>query len=148
MTVIAEGAVRAVLDSAAVLAFAFDEPQAGIIEQQLPSSAASTVTVAEVYAKLLRRGSDPERIGPLLVELGLRVERFTLADAIASAQVERLDMARREQLGEDADPHLRKQLSLGDRCCLALALRLGVPAVTADRVWADLGDPVKVQLFR
>ena len=27
-------------------------------------------------------------------------------------------------------------LGLGDRLCLALAARLGVPAVTADRPWA------------
>jgi hypothetical protein len=31
-------------------------------------------------------------------------------------------------------------LSLGDRCCLALALRLGVPAVTGDRSWLGLQE--------
>jgi ribonuclease VapC len=29
-------------------------------------------------------------------------------------------------------------VSLGDRACLALALRLGLPALTADRRWLDL----------
>ena len=37
-------------------------------------------------------------------------------------------------------------LSFGDRACLALARRLGLPALTAERAWAelDLGIPVEV----
>jgi ribonuclease VapC len=39
--------------------------------------------------------------------------------------------------------------SLGDRACLATALRLGLPAVTADKVWANIADPeVKVVTIR
>lgn len=32
-------------------------------------------------------------------------------------------------------------LSLGDRSCLALAARLGLPALTADRAWRRLSLP-------
>ena len=39
-------------------------------------------------------------------------------------------------------------LSLGDRACLALAQRLGVPAITADRAWTTLGLPITVQVIR
>lgn len=39
-------------------------------------------------------------------------------------------------------------LSLADRACLALARRLNVPVVTADREWADLNLGVIVQLIR
>lgn len=39
-------------------------------------------------------------------------------------------------------------LSLADRACLALARRLGVPAVTADRAWGDLDVGVEVRLIR
>lgn len=35
-------------------------------------------------------------------------------------------------------------LSLADRACLALAGRLGVPAVTADRTWLSLDIGVEV----
>jgi len=39
-------------------------------------------------------------------------------------------------------------LSLGDRACLALGERLGLPVVTADRAWADLDLDVAVSLIR
>ena len=41
-------------------------------------------------------------------------------------------------------------LSLGDRFCLALAKREGLPAMTADRRWKEVADPagVKVVLIR
>ena len=39
-----------------------------------------------------------------------------------------------------------KGLSEGDRACLALAGALGVPAVTADRPWADVAEDLGVQV--
>jgi ribonuclease VapC len=39
-------------------------------------------------------------------------------------------------------------LSLGDRACLSLGLRLNLPVLTCDRVWAELGLPLTIQLLR
>ncbi|MBA2515401.1 MAG: hypothetical protein H0V26_13925 [Solirubrobacterales bacterium] len=39
-------------------------------------------------------------------------------------------------------------LSLADRCCLALAHRLGLPILTANRAWATIDVGVEVQLIR
>jgi ribonuclease VapC len=39
-------------------------------------------------------------------------------------------------------------LSLGDRACLALARRLDVPAVTADRAWLNVDAGVDVVCVR
>jgi PIN domain nuclease of toxin-antitoxin system len=39
-------------------------------------------------------------------------------------------------------------LSLADRACLALAKRLDLPVVTADRDWAGLDLGITVQLIR
>ena len=39
-------------------------------------------------------------------------------------------------------------LSLGDRACLQLAARRGLPAVTADQGWAELDVGAEVQLIR
>ena len=41
-----------------------------------------------------------------------------------------------------------KGLALGDRACLALAQRLGAPAVTAERAWDKLDIDVEIQLIR
>ncbi len=40
----------------------------------------------------------------------------------------------------------RAGLSIGDRACLALALRLGVPALTADRSWQSIASAVGVEI--
>ena len=39
-------------------------------------------------------------------------------------------------------------LSLGDRACLQLATRRGLPALTADRAWAEIDAGVEVRLIR
>jgi ribonuclease VapC len=39
-------------------------------------------------------------------------------------------------------------LSLGDRACLSLGLRLGVSVLTSDRVWASLGLGISIQVIR
>lgn len=39
-------------------------------------------------------------------------------------------------------------LSLADRACLTLAKRLGVPALTTDRAWADADTGAEIQLVR
>jgi PIN domain nuclease of toxin-antitoxin system len=46
-------------------------------------------------------------------------------------------------------PHTRQQgLSLGDRACLSLGLRLGLTVVTCDRAWAQLPLELEVQVVR
>ncbi|WP_236627700.1 hypothetical protein [Caulobacter sp. B11] len=44
--------------------------------------------------------------------------------------------------------HRHRGLSLGDRACLALAMREKLPVMTADRAWSDLDLPVEVVLIR
>jgi PIN domain nuclease of toxin-antitoxin system len=39
-------------------------------------------------------------------------------------------------------------LSLGDRACLALALKTGYSAVTSDRVWKNLNIKLNVKIIR
>lgn len=65
---------------------------------------------------------------------GLRVIAFTTEDA--------------DTVGDMWPATRAKGLGIADRACLALARRMGVPAVTADRAWAELHLGVEVVLIR
>ncbi|MGB6551513.1 MAG: hypothetical protein WBF24_22115, partial [Xanthobacteraceae bacterium] len=43
---------------------------------------------------------------------------------------------------------VKRGLSLGDRACLALAEREGVPALTGDRNWVGAVSGIEIRLFR
>ncbi len=66
--------------------------------------------------------------------LGVRVEPLTEADAVTAASLWTSTRA--------------AGLSLGDRCCLALAARLDLTTVTADTAWAALDIPIPVRTIR
>lgn len=122
------------IDASALLALLFAEPGAEIVADAIAAGAAtSAVNLSEVATVLIRHKRDPEDIlRPVHVQLA--VEAFTYEDAIAAAALQ--------------SKTFRKGLSLGDRSCLALAQRLAVPALTAERVWAELEIDVDVQLIR
>lgn len=110
-----------VLDASVLLAYLQDEPGADEVEVELSSGASrcSAVNWSETAQKVLQRGGDWDLARSLLLSYDLMVEPVSADDAEAAAAL----WARR--------PHL----SLGDRLCLALAGRLEVPALTADRAW-------------
>lgn len=123
-----------VLDASAVLASFRDEVGGDRVRPLLNVSLLSTVNLAETATRLLELGVSPEAIDGL--PESLRCEVIPL-DA---------DLAFRAA-------HLRTQtrhlgLSLGDRACLALAQREGLPVLTADRSWAKLDVGVEVVLIR
>jgi PIN domain nuclease of toxin-antitoxin system len=114
--------VRSVLDASAVLVYLQREIGYEKVRAALAQGAAvSTVNMAEVYAKVVDRDLPLTEIAALLEGLGVRVIPFTDQDARESAGI----YSRAKRFG----------LSLGDRACLALGLRLGLPVFTADRTW-------------
>ncbi|PWJ54967.1 PIN domain nuclease, a component of toxin-antitoxin system (PIN domain) [Quadrisphaera granulorum] len=124
-----------VLDASAVLALVHDEPGADVVVETLPGSVLGAANLAEVIGKLTDEDVDPSRLRQLLAAAGVRIEPVTEADAELAGALRGLPGGR--------------QLSLGDRCCLALTVRSDPPAVlTADRAWADLDLPIDVQLLR
>ncbi len=141
-----------VLDASALFALALDEPGAETVASHLPRAKVSTVTLSEVYAKTLSQADlDVRAFGGQLSTVGVTFESFSQRDADLSLLVRQLDDARLAALPDDLPDeqrYKRKRASLGDRCCLALALRLGAPAMTSDTTWFDLGDPLRIISFR
>jgi ribonuclease VapC len=130
--------VTAVLDASALLALLKGEPGAERVAEALERGAyLSAVNLAEVLSKLADWGEDPAEAQARMAQVGLlgaavEVLPFTGKDALEVARLRALTRA--------------YGLSFGDRACLALARRLGLPALTAERAWAelDLGIPVEV----
>jgi len=129
-----------VLDASALLAYLNDEAGAQVVEESLVrGSAISAVNLAEVLSKLAEVGEDPQDVSDNLRRRGLLGGKLVVSplgpdDAVTIARLHRTTRSH--------------GLSLGDRACLGLALRLRVPALTADRAWSRLKTPVKVITVR
>jgi PIN domain nuclease of toxin-antitoxin system len=132
--------VSCVLDASTLLAFLQGEPGAERVAQALARPAAiSAINYAEALGKLADDGETAEGLAHRFEAEGfiggvLEVEAVTPEDAPVIAALGRST----RQLG----------LSLGDRACLALALRLRLPVMTADRAWQELGLEIEVETIR
>lgn len=113
-----------VLDASAVLALLNREPGGERVEDYLADGVISAVNAAEVLSKLADAGLTAGEAKESLSLLGISIVAFELRDAEAVAALR---------------GHTKsKGLSLGDRACLALGLRLGAVVVTSERSWAGL----------
>lgn len=128
---------HAVLDASALLAYMRDETGGDRVAEAIQRGCAvGVLNVAEVLSKLAEQGTDPERSLERLrsLEPALTIVPPTERDAVAIAKLR---------------PKTRSAgLSLGDRACIALAERLGAPAMTADREWARSDLETEVVLIR
>ncbi len=123
-----------VLDASALLAMLQEEPGGDVVQELLETAAISSVNWSEVIQKSLERQMDVEGLRHDLEALGLAILPFTAVLAETTAELR----SATRQAG----------LSLGDRACLALAAVLGLPAITTDRIWPDLGLPIKIRVVR
>jgi ribonuclease VapC len=124
------------LDTSAIIAVVRGEPGADLVSRRLGGGLLCTVNFAEVIGSMARRGIDPGELRATLA--GLPVTLVALDPDLAYRAGALEPVTRREGL------------SLGDRACLALAERHGVPALTADRSWAAAGARlgIAVELIR
>jgi PIN domain nuclease of toxin-antitoxin system len=123
-----------VLDASALLAVLQSEPGAKTAEEALEYGAMSTVNWSEVRQRSISRGVDVAQLRSSVEALGLRIVEFHVEDADAAA---------------DLWPASRRfGLSLGDRACIALAQRLRLPVLTADRAWLDANLGVEIHAIR
>jgi PIN domain nuclease of toxin-antitoxin system len=124
-----------ILDASALLAYVKNEPGGEAVQRRLGGDTAiSAVNLAEVVSKLIDAGWTEESIRGTFAATQAQRVTFEPLDAYVTG------------LLRERTTH--RGLSLADRACLALALRLGVPALTADRSWADLDVGVEVIVVR
>lgn len=126
-----------VIDTSAILAYAFAEKGATKVERWIDEGAVvSALTVQETMSKLCQTGMAMEEAEELIRALGLAVHPLDFDLAVRAGGM----FALTKPFG----------LSHGDRACLALGQKLAVPVITADKVWSkvarDLG--LRVEQFR
>jgi len=123
-----------VLDSSAILSVLNEEPGADVVIARLDDAFVSTVNYAEVVAKLVERGGTLAHAHAALRSIVVTTVDFDIG------------LARRT--GALRAETMKRGLSLGDRACLALAEREGIPAMTADRSWIGAVAGIQIQLIR
>lgn len=121
-----------VLDTSAVLAVLLAEPGQEQALHRVEGAMISSVNVAEVVTKCVELRFSEQVAIDYIEASNLTVVDFNHELAIATGLLQK-----RAPKGV---------LSLGDRACLALALRENATAVTADRIWStlDLGCPIEL----
>jgi PIN domain nuclease of toxin-antitoxin system len=121
-----------VLDTSAVLALLFDEPGADEVKSVLASAILSAINYAEVLGRYERDGKDSRSIATRIAGDTREIVAFDASMAYDAAHLMRIT----RPFG----------LSLGDRCCLALAMQRKCPVLTADRIWLRLSLPTPLEI--
>lgn len=122
-----------VIDTSAILAYAFAEKGAAKVERWIDDGAAvSALTVQETVSKLCQTGMGLEETDELVRALGLAVHPLDFDLAIRAGGMFALTKA----FG----------LSHGDRACLALGQKLALPVVTADKAWSKVARDLRLRV--
>jgi ribonuclease VapC len=122
----------AVLDASALLALILGEPGGDKVQRLLTDCAVTAVNLGEVIGHFAGIGASEADIRLMLDPLPF--VRVALDEELAFIAGLMLPATR------------RAGLSFGDRACLALASKLGVRALTADRAWQRIGGAVGVEI--
>ena len=125
--------MTAVLDASAVLALLLSEAGAARVASVLAGSQMSAVNYAEVFTHYAKLGSSQTDIEDVVDALPIEIVPLDAELARMAGMLRPLTI----ELG----------LSLGDRCCLALAQRSGLPAWTADKAWRTIASATNVKVI-
>lgn len=126
---------KVVLDASALLALIKNETGGNIIENLLGNIVMSSVNVSEVASILLDSSMSLEECKDVIEPFVDSIISFDSELSFVAASLKKLTK--------------HKGLSLGDRACIALGIKLKAPIYTADKVWAELNiDKADIKLIR
>jgi ribonuclease VapC len=125
---------EAVLDASALIAFLRNEPGSDKVASVLSSSCISAVNMAETLGKMVQYGKPLEDVAHQVQRLRIPVIPFD--DELAGITASLWKTTR--TVG----------MSLGDRACLALALKTTLPALTTEEAWLRCGIDVQIVKIR
>ena len=120
----------AVLDSSVIIAILKNEP--GACDSHLCNGLVSTVNLVEVATRLITLGCSEDQATTIMSELPVKAIDFTKELVNTTAFL----MGKTKRYG----------LSLGDRACLATAMMHNLPVLTADRIWKELAQELKLEI--
>lgn len=124
-----------VFDSSAVIALLKGEPGANLVQSLLQEAVISAVNMQEVAKRMIEAGASQNEARETISKLKLEILAHEAEDAYMAASL----ISHTKKFGR----------GLGDRSCMALAIRLGVPALTTDREWTGIEAPgLEVRLIR
>jgi ribonuclease VapC len=125
---------RYVLDSSVVIAILRREQGIEGIEPFFTNACISTVILAEIVTKCIELGIAPQAGIDFVADSDIELVELSAELAVLAGQLRRRA--------------LKGVLSLGDRACIATAIKLGGTAVTADRIWAEFDLGCEIELIR
>ncbi len=125
---------NAVLDASAILAFLNLEAGSDRVAAVSGKKIVSTVNLSEVLGKLVDLGMPEKEIQQILAYLKCDIRAFSPEDAMMTARLHSLNRS--------------LSLSFGDLACLALAKKLQLPVLTADRSWSKLNFAIDIKVIR
>jgi PIN domain nuclease of toxin-antitoxin system len=105
-----------------------------VTDELLERSIASTVNLAEVQSKLVKKGYAPHEAWEDTFSAVKLVEPYTSDHARIAGDL----ITATEKYG----------LSLGDRSCLALAIALKAPVYTTEQSWRNLKVGIPIHVIR
>jgi len=133
---------NAVLDASALLAYLQGEQGSGRVADAVGTGCCiSSANLAEVLTKRADAGDDPR-------ELARNLEGAGLVGNGGAIEVVDLDYEHAIEMAVIRSVTRSAGLSLGDRACLALALRRQCDALTTDTAWATVPVAVNVVVIR
>ncbi len=126
---------KVILDASALLALIKNESGADKVEPLLGLIVMSSVNVSETTAILLESEMSLKEAQDCLLPLISVMMPFDEEQAFQAAELKK---------------KTKKQgLSLGDRACIALGIKMQLPVYTADRIWQELQlDTFEIKLIR